>query len=128
MGQTQTIIIPSHLFQMEKSETHFETAVTQAINDVLSALGAANKQAIYRHLKNHYGIDENEIPNQIEDFATAIEQIFGPVAKLLEIKIIEQLHGKYKDFAYSPEKAELDFSEFVNSLQEYLQLKPENSV
>ena len=107
----------------KESETVFENALGQAIDNILSALGNANKQAIYRHLKNNYGINENEIPCKIEDFACALEQIFGSAAKLIEIKIIEQLHAKYKDFAYAPKKGELNFVEFVYSLQHYFQLK-----
>lgn len=127
MGQFQTIIISSYpIIQMEKTETFYENTLSQTIDDVLSCLGAATKQTIYQHLKNHYGIDQDEIPYQIEDFTVAIEQIFGNVAQLIEIKIIERLHAKYKGFAYSPEKGELDFTEFIYSLQEYLRSKPEN--
>ena len=97
--------------------------VTEAIDDILSALGNANKQAIYRHLKNNYGINEKEIPYKIEDFARAIEQTFGSVAKLIEIKIIERLHAKYKDFSYTPKKGELNFVEFVYNLQNHLELE-----
>jgi hypothetical protein len=106
MGQPQTILKASYSFliQSEEPETLFETIVAQAIDDVLSDLGNANKQAIYRHLKNNYGINENEIPYKIEDFARAIEQTFGSVAKLIEIKIIERLHAKYRLLLYSKKR------------------------
>jgi nucleoside-diphosphate-sugar epimerase len=125
MGQPQSILSASYSFltQNEEPEILFETVIAHAIDDVLSALGDASKQAIYRHLKNNYGINENEIPYKIEDFARAIEQTFGSVAKLIEIKIIERLHAKYKDFSYVPEKGELNFVEFVYNLQHRLQLE-----
>ncbi|MGO8805025.1 MAG: hypothetical protein ACLQO7_00260 [Candidatus Bathyarchaeia archaeon] len=125
MEHPQTILSASYSFLTlnEEPETIFKNAVAHAIDDVLSDLGNINKQAIYRHLKNNYGINENEIPYKIEDFASAIEQIFGSVAKLIEIKIIERLHAKYEDFSYTPEKGELNFVEFVYNLQHHLQLE-----
>src|SRR5208283_1110211 len=125
MGQPQTILSApcSFLTQSEVPGTIFENSVAEAIDDVFSALGDANKQAIYRHLKNNYCINENEIPCKIEDFAKAIDQIFGSAAKLIEIKIIEQLHAKHEDFSYTPKKGELNFVEFVYNLQHHLQLE-----
>ena len=110
----------SFLTQSKVHGTIFETVVTEAIDDVLSGLGDANKQAIYRHLKNNYGINKNEIPYKIEDFAQAIEQIFGSVATLIEIKIIGRLHAKCKDFSYTLGKEDLNFVEFVYNPRNYL--------
>jgi len=124
MGQPQTILTAPYSFLVpnEESKTIFENAVAHAIDDVFSSLGDASKRAIYRHLKNNYSINENEIPDKIEDFTRAIEQTFGPVAKLIEIKIIERLHSECEDFSYTPEKGELNFVEFVYYLQHHLQL------
>ncbi len=123
MRQPQALlnVSDSFLIQTEEPEAIFETVVVQAIDDILSALGNDGKQAIYRHLKNNYGLTESEIPYKIEDFARAIEQTFGSVAKLIEIKIIQRLHEKYKDFSYVPKKEELNFVEFVHSLQRHLE-------
>jgi hypothetical protein len=113
----------SFLVQDEPLKTKFETALTEAIDDVLSAFGNTNKQAVYRHLENRYDLKKEEIPFKIEDFANAFEQIFGSVAKLIEIKILERLHVKYRDFSYVPKKGELNFVEFVYNLQLHLELK-----
>ena len=122
MRQTQfTLNYPySFVIQNEEAETAFETVLTQAIDDVFSALGEANKQAIYRHLKANFGINENEIPIKIEDFVEAIKQIFGSASKLIEIKIIERLHAKYENFSYASKKDELDLVEFVYSFRDCL--------
>ena len=111
----------SFLVQNELLKTNFEMGVTEAIDDILLSFGNIVKQAIYRHLENSYGIKKEEIPFKIEDFANAIEQTFGSVAKLIEIKIIERLHAKYKDFLYIPKKGELNFVEFVYNLQNHLE-------
>ena len=113
----------SFLVQDEPLKTKFETALTEAIDDVLSAFGNTNKQAVYRHLENRYDLKKEEIPFKIEGFANAFEQIFGSVAKLIEIKILERLHAKYRDFSYVPKKGELSFVEFVYNLQLHLELK-----
>ena len=115
----------SFLVQDEPLKTKFETALTEAIDDVLSAFGNTNKQAVYRHLENRCGLKKEEIPFKIEAFANAIEQIFGSNAKLIEIKILERLHAKYRYFSYVPKKGELSFVEFVYNLQHHLGLKPE---
>jgi DNA-binding transcriptional ArsR family regulator len=113
----------SFLIENQTSETVFETQLSEAIDVILSALGDSTKEAIYRLLKKAYGINKEDIPNQIEGFANAIEQTFGPVSKLIEIKIIERLHAKYKDFSYAPKKGELNFVEFVYNLQHHLELE-----
>ncbi len=111
----------SFLVQNELLKTDFEMGVTEAIDEIFLSFGNVVKPAIYRHLENSYGIKKEEIPFKIEDFANALEQTFGSVAKLIEIKIIERLHAKHKDFFYIPKKEELNFVEFVSNLQNYLE-------
>ena len=125
MVQPQSVLSTplSFLIENQTSETVFETQLSEAIDVILSALGDSTKEAIYRLLKKAYGINKEDIPNQIEGFANAIEQTFGPVSKLIEIKIIERLHAKYKDFSYTPKKGELNFVEFVYNLQHHLELE-----
>ena len=125
MGQPRTLLRPSCslLIRNEPVEEIFEATVVQAIDDTLSALGESPKQAIYRHLKIVYDIDKEDIPSKIEAFASAIEQTFGSVAKLIEIKIIERLHSQYEDFCYVPKNGELDFVEYINGMQTRLRPK-----
>ncbi len=121
--QLTALCSPCLLLANEPLETKFETAVTEAIDDSLSALGAANKQTIYRHLENRYGIKKQEIPFKIADFANAVEETFGSVAKVIEVKIIEKLHAKNKDFHYVTKKDELNFTEFISCFQRFLEPK-----
>ena len=111
----------SILMKNEPIEVIYGAMVGQAVDDTLSALGESPKQAIYRHLKIVYGIDKEDIPNKIEAFASAIEQTFGSVAKLIEIKIIEKLHSQYEDFCFVPKDGELDFVEYIADLQNRLE-------
>jgi hypothetical protein len=121
--QSTALCSPCLLLANEQLETKFETAVTEAIDDSLSAFGVANKQTIYRHLENRYGIKKEEISFKIADFANAIEETFGSVAKVIEVKIIEKLHAKNKDFHYVTKKDELNFTEFISRFQRYLEPK-----
>ncbi len=107
----------------EHAEANFEAAVTQAVNDILAGLGENTKQAIYSHLKNAYGINKDDIPSKIEAFANAIEQTFGTVGKLIEIKIIEKLHSQFRDFRFAPKNGELDFVAYLTCLQSRLEPK-----
>jgi hypothetical protein len=101
----------------DQSETDFEAAVGQAVNDIFSALGENTKQAIYRHLKKTYGLSKDEIPNKIEVFSKAMEETLGSAGKLIEIKIIEKLHSQYMNFHFAPKNGKLDFVEYVTCLQ-----------
>lgn len=108
---------------VREPEVVFEAAVVKAVNDILSALGESAKQAIYTHLKNTYGISKDDIPSKIEAFSNAIEETFGTVGKVIEIKIIERLHSQYVDFRYAPKNGELDFVEYVTHLRNRLEPK-----
>ena len=99
----------------------FQSVVEEAVEFILSSIGTVNKETIYRHLENNYGLRREDIPERIEEFAGAMEQTFGNVAKLLEIKIIERIHCKYRDFKYTPEKEELSFSGYVLNFKKFIE-------
>ena len=125
MGQYEISLDPSAGISLTNwhAEEGFEDAVGQAVNAILSSLGESTKQAIYSHLENAYGINKDDIPGKIEVFAKAIEETFGLVGKLIEIKIIENLHSQYVDFHFAPKNGELDFVEYLTHLQNSLELK-----
>lgn len=102
-------------------KTAFNESIEESIEAALSLLGNVSKEKVYRHLENKYGLKKEDIPRRIEEFASAFEETFGSVAKLLEIKIIERLHSKYKNFSYSPMNADIDFIEFINNFQNFLE-------
>jgi hypothetical protein len=123
MTQQLTILsIPcTFSFKNEPLKTKFETAVTEAIDESLSALGENIKQAIYRQLENKYSIRKEEIPFKIEAFTNTIEFLFGQGAKVIEIGIIEKLHGKIEGFVHKAQKRELFFIDYVADLRSYLE-------
>ena len=123
MTQQITILsIPYTLISKnEPLKTKFETAVTEAIDESLSALGENIKQAIYLQLENKYSIRKEEVPFKIEAFTNAIELTFGQTAKLIEIGIIDKLHGKIEGFVHKTKKNELVFTDYIADLQRYLE-------
>ncbi len=122
MSQQQIISTPiiNITEEKEKSELSFEGAVTESIDEVFTSFGENVKQAMYNYFENKYGMGKQQIPSMIEDFANAIESIFGDSSKLVELKIIEKLQSKIKGFTYKSKSAEMFFTEYLAALQKYL--------
>jgi len=78
------------------AEKDFDELLLEAIDDGLSSIGESSKRAIYYHLEKGFNIKRQEIPCKIEDFAYAIEKIFGLGANFLEILIMKRLYEKTK--------------------------------
>ena len=76
------------------AKSSFETALLEAIDKGLESLGESVKQAIYFHLEKGFNIPKQEIPNNIETFAAAVEKIFGMGANFLETLILQELREK----------------------------------
>jgi hypothetical protein len=100
-------------------EGSFDAIIIEAVDEIFSSIGHSCKQDIYFQLENTFKIKKQEIPLRIEDFANAIEQIFGIGAKFIEMKIIEVLHKKTQGFMYFPKKKDLMFTEYVASLRRF---------
>jgi|SRR4030042_4154171 len=94
---------------------NFRELLIEAVDNVFSSLGDSCKQAIYFHLKDRYNISKHEIPYRIEDFADALEKIFGAGAKLIEIEIMRALFTKVQVFSYSPKQEDLSFTNYVET-------------
>jgi hypothetical protein len=94
----------------------FNKLVLEAVDAGLSSLGDSPKQAIYFYLEKAFKIKRSEIPGRIEEFANALEQIFGHGAKLVEIQIMKLLYEKVEQaFVYFPEKDDLLFTEYMEA-------------
>lgn len=94
----------------------FKKLLIEAVDEALSSLGEPAKQAIYSYLEKTFKIQKQDIPNKIDEFANALEKLFGDGAKLLEIQIMKHLYEKVgHDFEYFPEKDDLLFTEYVKA-------------
>lgn len=94
----------------------FEKPLLEAVDEVFSSLGDSAKQAIYFSLAKTFNINKQDIPYKIEEFADAVEKIFGLGGKLLEIQIMEHLYEKVgHSFEYIPKKDVLAFTDYVDA-------------
>jgi hypothetical protein len=100
-------------------EDKFETIILEAVDEIFSSFGRSCKKAIYFQLEHTFKIRKQDILFKIEDFANALEQIFGVGAKFIELKIIEILHQKTPNFKYSPQIKDLVFAEYVENLRRF---------
>jgi hypothetical protein len=106
--------------KQKPTKEEFKVAIIETIDEIFSSFSKLDKQEIYFHLENAFKIKKQEIPCKIEDFADAIEQMFGVGAKLIEIRIIEALHKRIPDFMFSPKKGAVIFKEYVANLRAFL--------
>jgi CBS domain-containing protein len=94
----------------------------EAIDEAFSSLGKPTRKAIYIHLKNSFGIAKHEIPYRINDFSDALEKIFGPGARNLEILCIKNIQAKARiDYKWDlPESSgsELTFEEYIRIVKQ----------
>lgn len=112
---TQNIIIKEKaLGRFSRPNNDFDKLLLETVDETLSSMGNSVKQAIYFHLEKRFGIRRQDIPNKIEEFADAIESIFGMGAKLLEIRMMERLYEKIgRDFKYTPKEGDILFASYL---------------
>lgn len=91
----------------------FEKLLLEAVDEGLSSLGESSKEAIYFHLDKDFNVRKHEIPDKIEAFVGAVENIFGLGANFLEIAIMKQLHAKMGRQVKWHVSKDLTFTEYV---------------
>ena len=75
-------------------QNNFREILLAAVEESLSSLGDSPKQAILFHLEASFKIKKEQIPENITEFAKALEKIFGPGAFYLEKLIVKCLYEK----------------------------------
>src|SRR3972149_8312295 len=94
-----------------------ETTIRKAVDDSLSSFGDSFKQVIYFQLENTFHIKKQEIPQRIDEFAAAMEEMFGIGAALIEMKILKALHDQVHGFVHFPRGDDLVFTDYVKNLR-----------
>ena len=72
----------------------FSAILQESIDEALLTLGENAKTSIYFHLATKFAITKRDIPDRIDDFSEALEQIFGLATRQLEILIMKYLNEK----------------------------------
>jgi len=99
------------------SKEDFDKLLLEALDEGLSSIGESSKQAIYFHLEKGFKIKKDEIPYKIEDFARAIEKIFGLGADFLEILIMRRLCEKVGGTVQLYVSRDFAFAEYVTEIK-----------
>jgi len=112
---TCTMRLREHKRSLRNSR--LETAIMTAVDDSLSSFGNSFKQVIYFQLENTFHVKKQEIPQRIDEFAAALDAMFGIGATLIEMKIIKALHDQVPDFVHFPRGDDLVFTDYVKNLR-----------
>ena len=98
----------------------FNLIMLEAVDEALSFLGESAKRAIYYHLEEKFKIRREEIPIKIDDFAEAIEEIFGMGAKIIEMQIMKVLYKRVgRNFKYVPREKDLLFAAYLKAVKNH---------
>ena len=116
---TEPIYI-THKTNRNQTKNQLDMKIIEAIDESLASFGEFVKPAVYFQLENSYNVKKQDIPSRIEEFATAIEAIFGIGARLIEMKIIETLYASAKGFMYIPQSEDLVFEDYVQTVRSFL--------
>ena len=80
----------------QEERANYNRLLLEAVDETLSCLGESSKTATYHHLQAVFNIRKEEIPNMIDDFSRALENLFGLGAKMLEIAFMKSLYAKLR--------------------------------
>ncbi|TRO49583.1 hypothetical protein E2P47_01115 [Candidatus Bathyarchaeota archaeon] len=122
--QLEKIIINWDLQSTKEKECHIQDLSSEVTNIIeenfasIFALPYCNN--IFYYLEKNHGITKQNLNENIDKFVTVIEELFGPPIKLVEIKIIEQIHKKIKNFDHTPKKNDLFFRDYLVDLFSHL--------
>lgn len=103
-----------------RSHQNFEELLSEAVDDGLSSIGESAKQAIYFYLEKSSHINRQEIPYKVEDFAAAIEKIFGLGTNFLQGIILKQLYEKIGKSFDLPASNDLNFIKCVEQARKLI--------
>lgn len=108
---------------MAKSD--FEETLLRAVDYGLLPLGETPRKAIYYHLKRRFQLEREDIPEEPEEFARALNSIFGPGAEIVEEFIVKDLYGRLE---LNFEKRDFEFADYVKQAQESVSGKKQSLV
>ncbi len=98
----------------------FSDLFLEAIDSAFDLLGERSKCSFYAYLETNLGIDKSEIPNTPQVFVSAVENIFGCAAEMIEIGIIRELHKSVPDFKFAGKEA-FTLMDYLESLRFFIQ-------
>jgi hypothetical protein len=124
MNQTQEIK-PTFELTLENLMTPvepeaFEEALLVAVDFALQGLGDSGQHAFYQGLMEKYDVSREEIPSKFAMFAVALENVFGDAAILLEMRIMQRLHGNFPELEFPLDPAVFSLITYVETVRNNL--------
>ena len=82
---------------MHNIQQRLDQLLVEAIDEVLGSLGEPVKNQVYMLLENDFAITKHILPQQIAEFSKFLYRMFGPQAKLIEIKCMKKFYSKIEN-------------------------------
>lgn len=95
----------------------FRELFNAAVDEAMLMLGESGRQATYYHIEKVLGLERGRWHNTVEEFAEAVEQIFGPGAQLLLKAITKELYSDLGLKFHEPKK--INFARLVREAEHY---------
>jgi hypothetical protein len=96
----------------------FDILLLSSIDEALFTLGESARQATYFHIERTFKVSREEIPENLEDFQTALEKIFGIGARYIEILIMKYLYSKIGCSFQLKSSEQLEFVNYVEEAKD----------
>ncbi|MEM2865226.1 MAG: hypothetical protein QXR65_08200 [Candidatus Bathyarchaeia archaeon] len=90
----------------------FHNALLEAVDEGLLALGRSVRETMYRHMREHYSIGREELPDRPGEFAEALRDMLGAGAEVLLKFMARRFYAKL-GLRYE-EKSGWSFREYVS--------------
>ncbi len=100
----------------------FREHLLGAVDYGLMVLGEFVRQAIYEQIENHHALKREEIPERLEAFHIALEDVLGTSTRTVERLIVKNLYQRLD--LYFVDHLEWTFVEYVNSAIAALESNP----
>lgn len=93
------------IFLRRNATPSFDNLLLEAIDDAFAVLSKPVKEALFFYLENIFKIQKADIPDKIDEFSDALENIFGEIGSrhieiLIMKKLFDKLKSKYKWSAF----------------------------
>jgi len=90
----------------------------KAIDEGFLALGKELRHAVYQHLQTRKGLRREELPDRLDEFSKALEEVFGWTSHVLEMVILKRLYA-HLGLEFKEEEG-LSFKDYVDNARRAL--------
>jgi hypothetical protein len=100
------------------TEQDFNRLFIDVIDETFSSLGESAKTAIYYHLEQKFRIKKDEMPVHVDNFAQALDRLFGIGSKPLELMFMQRLNEKVKHECVPIKSGDFTFEKYVDMVKQ----------